>query len=54
MIATLSYLLEEVLVNSARGPWPIMRSQVSGIIWVALCSLSLPAASPVGATSSLL
>lgn len=45
MIATLSRLLEEVLINFAGGPWPILRSlawwlralgsQLSGITWAA-------------------
>ena len=46
MITTVSHLLDEVLVNSARGSWPMRRSQVSEIIWVSLGSPPLHAAPP--------
>lgn len=54
MITTVSHLLDEVLANSARGSWPMMRSQVSETIWVSLISLPLPAPPPLGTGPSLL
>lgn len=48
MIATVFHLLDEVLVNFARGSCPMTRSQVSEIIWVSLGSLPLPAAPRLG------